>query len=48
MTEAFDEKTLSVGFNTDTLAERYRVFVKCQGSHQLRDAYTVKSPMFKK
>ncbi|CAL8323244.1 unnamed protein product [Lota lota] len=39
ITEVLDSHTLSVGFNTDKLAEQYKVVVQCQASHQRKDAY---------
>ncbi|KAJ3612439.1 hypothetical protein NHX12_020715 [Muraenolepis orangiensis] len=37
ITQEMDSHTLSVGFNADRLAERYRVFVWCQTSQQHKD-----------
>ncbi|XP_059905465.1 interleukin 17 receptor A1a [Gadus macrocephalus] len=39
VTEVFDAHTLSVGFCTDRLAERYMVIAECEGRYQRKFAY---------
>ncbi|XP_056445573.1 interleukin 17 receptor A1a [Gadus chalcogrammus] len=39
VTEVFDAHTLSVGFSTDRLAEKYSVIAECEGRYQRQIAY---------